>query len=172
MEKVLYKKGTFVDYKGVTRDYVMAAVSFYTKDVEVFIGSYGCDADSKVLSLGVAVCRPGDEFDAEIGKAIAKGKATKCFNHTLAVTDDGLINGKMVEALLEQESKYFESNPGRYLLGYDKAADKYCNRVRVENFIDNLKGDAKVAFNYLVSIADDAKALNRIIEAIAYVTKC
>lgn len=117
MEKVEFITGTFTDFTGRERNYVMAAVSMPEND--------GFDLDDKVLSIGVSVCRPNDAYNKELGIKIATGKARKYRDHALYTTDKGLINGTMVKALLEQEAKYFENNPGRYLAGYNSDMKKY-----------------------------------------------
>lgn len=122
MKKVEYIVDSFKDFTGEERQFVMAAVS-----IEVCIEEDGdiTDNDMKVLSIGVSVCRPDDEFNETLGKTIAEGKATKYRNHALYAVDAGLINETMVKALLQQEAEYFKVNPGRYLAGYDRDAEKY-----------------------------------------------
>ena len=109
----------------------------------------------KVLSIGVSVCRPDDEFNETLGKTIAEGKATKYRNHALYAVDAGLINETMVKALLQQEAEYFKVNPGRYLAGYDRDAEKYRRSERIESYIDSLEGEAKTTFNYLTDATDE-----------------
>lgn len=112
-----YKIGTFKDFTGAERHYVMAAVSIEFNN------------KSKILSVGVSVCRPADKFDEELGKRIAQGKAEKSYKHTLATCSPGMINDKVVKALLEQESEFFENNPGYYLAGYDADIKKYKEKL-------------------------------------------
>ena len=112
-----YKIGTFKDFTGAERHYVMAAVSIEFNN------------KSKILSVGVSVCRPADKFDEELGKRIAQGKAEKGYKHTLTTCSPGMINDKVVKALLEQESEFFENNPGYYLAGYDADIKKYKEKL-------------------------------------------
>lgn len=95
MKKVEYIVDSFKDFTGEERQFVMAAVSLHGEP-EVYIEEDGepIDNDMKVLSIGVSVCRPDDEF-----------------------------NEAMVKALLQQEAEYSKANPGRYLAGYDKDAE-------------------------------------------------
>ena len=53
---------------------------------------------------------------------IAEGKARKEKSRvgTLLSTSKGMINTKVVEALLEQELEYFKQNPGVYIKGYNR----------------------------------------------------
>ena len=76
---------------------------------------------TKMLSIGVAVRCVRDE-DKGLGEQIAYGKAITLLNHTLYVSHSGMINTKMVRALLEQEADYFVKDPGSYITGYN--ADK------------------------------------------------
>lgn len=112
MKKVEYIVDSFKDFTGEERKFVMAAVSLHGEP-EVYIeeDDEPIDNDMKVLSIGVSVCRPDDEFNETLGKTIAEGKATKYRNHALYAVDAGLINETMVKALLQQEAEYFKVNP-------------------------------------------------------------
>lgn len=76
---------------------------------------------AKMLSIGVSVRCVRDE-DKGLGEQIAYGKAITLLNHTLYVSHSGMINTKMVRALLEQEADHFVKDPGSYITGYN--ADK------------------------------------------------
>lgn len=170
MKRVEYIVDSFKDYTGTERQFVMAAVSIHAELDVTIEENYDCvDTDDKVLSIGIAVCRPGDDFCEDLGKKIAEGKAIKYRKHALYATDAGLINETMVKALLQQEADYFKVNPGRYLAGYDKDAEKYRTSSRIEAYIDSLEGDAKVAFDFLVKSVDDEAV--PLCEALNYVIK-
>lgn len=140
MEKVVYKVGKFTDYAGNQREVIFAAVSIdlTKKSREVLIkideSNEGVDIFDvefelipKELRLGVAVQNIGDVANTELGKKIAYGKAMKeksCFSK-MYVTDKGLINKTVVDAILEQEFQYFQSNPGKYLKGYNHSKELY-----------------------------------------------
>lgn len=151
MKKVEYIVDSFKDFTGEERQFVMAAVSLHS-DI---------DNDMKVLSIGVSVCRPDDEFNETLGKAM------KYRNHALYAVDAGLINETMVKALLQQEAEYFKANPGRYLAGYDKDAEKYHRSERIEGYIETLEGEAKTTFNYLTEATDEE--MEKLAEAVNYV---
>lgn len=146
----------------------MAAVSLHGEP-EVYIeeDDEPIDNDMKVLSIGVSVCRPDDEFNETLGKTIAEGNATKYRNHALYAVDAGLINETMVKALLQQEAEYFKVNPGRYLAGYDRDAEKYHRSTRIESYIDNLNGEAETTFKYLTEASDEE--MEKMAEAVNYV---
>lgn len=82
-------------------------------------------AFTKKLKIGISVQCPDDDPNEELGKKIAYGKALKYNDHTLLVTRDGMINTKLVMALLEQEAEYFKKNPESYIAGYKKKMWKY-----------------------------------------------
>lgn len=168
MKKVEYIVDSFKDFTGEERQFVMAAVSLHGEP-EVYIeeDDEPIDNDMKVLSIGVSVCRPDDEFNETLGKTIAEGKATKYRNHALYAVDAGLINETMVKALLQQEAEYFKVNPGRYLAGYDRDAEKYHRSTRIESYIDNLNGEAETTFKYLTEASDEE--MEKMAEAVNYV---
>lgn len=168
MKKVEYIVDSFKDFTGAERQFVMAAVSIHGEP-DIYIEEDGdiIDNDEKVLSIGVSVCRPDDEFNEALGKTIAEGKATKYRNHALYAVDAGLINETMVRALLQQEAEYFKVNPGRYLAGYDRDAEKYRRSERIESYIDSLDGEAKVVLNYLTESTDEV--VEKMAEAVNYI---
>lgn len=94
-------------------------------------------------------------------------EAMKYRNHALYAVDAGLINETMVKALLQQEAEYFKANPGRYLAGYDKDAEKYHRSERIEGYIETLEGEAKTTFNYLTEATDEE--MEKLAEAVNYV---
>lgn len=168
MKRVEYIVDTFTDYAGTKRNFVMAAVSLSDETgVGIYENGNYVDSQDKVLSIGVSVCRPNDTFNEELGKRIAEGKAVKYRNHAMYVTDAGLINDKVVKALLEQEAEYFKTNPGRYLAGYDNDARKFAETSRIEAYIEGLKGDSKTTFDYLVKASTEE--IDKLTEAVDYV---
>ena len=128
MERVVIKKGTFTDFAGTVRNVTFAAVSQTTESLHVSISPTSYDEILKVLRIGVAVQNPRDfKADDKLAETIAIGKAKKdksCFAK-MFVNNTGLINQTVVEALLAQELKYFQGNPGKYIKGYNKDADLY-----------------------------------------------
>lgn len=126
----------FIDNKGIEREFIIAAVSLdVNKDdldpiaVTFFGDSSFFTSVAKVLCLGIAVKRPEDEFDEKLGMRIAEGKALKVLTNPskgklITVSDSGLINTKMVQALLEQEALYFKRDPRSYIAGYGRKTHK------------------------------------------------
>lgn len=133
--RVVYRNGIFTDYKGNQRQYIVAAVSERTDDCYGIPATVVCgemkpdiietrDAVKK-LTLGFAICSPEDKWDEELGKTIALGKAVKRPARVMWVSHAGMINTDVVNALIEQEMKFFENNPGCVIAGYDEAKRKY-----------------------------------------------
>ena len=134
--KVNYHIDKFVDNNGIEREFIIAAVSLdIVKDdinpvgVVVFGDTSLFTSVAKVLCLGIAVRRPEDKFNEELGMRIAKGKALKVLENPdkgklITVSDSGLVNTKMVQALLEQEAEYFKRDPRSYITGYGKPSLK------------------------------------------------
>ena len=144
--KVVYRQGSFVDFAGRTRQYIVAAVSELlpnATEVHTSKGKYVTPTKFVVtevsedeyvaihndvvkrISLGFAVCSPEDKFNEELGKTIALGKAEKRPAGVLYATKAGMINTDLVESLITQEMQHFENNPGAVLAGYDKAKAAY-----------------------------------------------
>lgn len=139
--KTIYKVSEFVDYAGKTRPFVIAAVCDFDEDEYSNF--------SKVISLGISACRANDAFDPELGITIAEGKAKKCKDHALYLTDGGLCNDTLVHALLDQEENYFKRNPGYYLAGYDNDKEKYLKMCEKKEYERSLNGDEKITYNFL-----------------------
>lgn len=156
MNKVQYISSTFTDFTGQERHFIMAAVSIIDGLAYVDMSEAENFLDTpKCVSIGVSVCLPFDNFDEELGKKIAYGKAMKSTEHRLYATDEGLINTVMISGLLEQESEYFKKYPGRYLKGYDAYKARYEREARIEGYIENLDEQAATALNYVAQIEDE-----------------
>lgn len=124
MEKVVFKSDYFVDFAGETRQVIFCAVStesnvYVTNSDDPWLDTQDPE---KELWIGVSVQNPRDLENEELGKIVAEGKARKLKSRyaTIYASNKGLINYRMVNALLEQELEYFKQNPGKYIKGYDK----------------------------------------------------
>lgn len=130
--KYAYKVDKFTDYTGLEREFIIAAVSVPGYSEQLLpIDDWNCSQIDceKVLYLGVSVRHPSDKYDQEIGKKIAVGKALKLKGKQLFVSHAGLINTKMVEALLEQEAEYFKRDPSSYIAGYRQQERKWKEKL-------------------------------------------
>lgn len=145
VEKIEIRNGKFVDFTGAEREYTIAAIS------EVIEGHCVVDDDDiydiydhlveiddnydlvvpcvdnvvKKLSIGFAIRNPQDKYNEEIGKQIAIGKARKKPSRVMYANSLGIINTTVVNAVLEQECRFFELNPSSVITGYAEAERKY-----------------------------------------------
>lgn len=150
-EKIVTVTSEFVDFKGVTHKFIVAAVS---AEVDASIDIYGGEgsvvdyADAyKAVKLGVAVCNPVDEYEEEKGKMIAINKARSNTDYALYATLPGMINTAVVDALVAQEVAFIKSNPDRVIPGYVEEKIKYNKRKEFEKALDALTDEEK-AFYY------------------------
>lgn len=160
---------TFVDYAGVERRFIMAAISIDVSDtlcaaMTNLEDEYCVESINKCLALGLAICDPKDEFNEEIGKRIAKGKAlsTKSRISTLYSSDKGLINSSVVKAVLKQESEYLKHNPGKYIKRYDKDKETFEYEARIEDLYQAMSEEEKNTVNVLSEASD--KSMSEILE--------
>ena len=136
--KVEFKIDTFVDFAGIEREFILAAVSvpvpwndhhIWIPDIDSIIDRQWEDDTrinaEKYLLIGISVRNAADKYDEEIGKRIAVGKALKLKGKQIIASHAGLINTKMVQALLEQEAEYFKRDPQSYIAGYNDAKRKW-----------------------------------------------
>lgn len=153
----------FVDYKGEKHYFIIAAISqnfpkflnidknssnvkigndrtpvFY--EVNEYIEGYGMTEYSipitKSLRIGISICNPVDKFNESIGKAKAIARA-RMSDPVLFVKNAGLINSKVVRALLEQESEYLKNNPELLIKGYKESKLRYERNHQMENLEKN-----------------------------------
>lgn len=163
--KADYICSTFIDFRGVQRHFVIAAVS-----MPAFL-SYG-----KNLYLGVSVQREGDDYDEELGKRIAYGKAvhvgshgSKNRFHYMYASCAGMINNTVVKALLEQEAAYFKTNPAEYITGYNKDSEKYWEKSkksmeRTKAAIENTSNCKQTSADHIKEPYKNYNKLKKLIE--------
>lgn len=169
-ERVQYHIDSFIDFEGKEHKFVIAAVSTilprrfkdYSDDyyeggekefatlyhtVECYVEGYGVEDDSedevvKKVSVGFSICNPEDEFDENIGKLKAYNRA-KNSDAVLYATKSGMINTKVVTALLIQESEYFKENPGSQIKGYRDKMNRYLDAADKKAIWDKIPTDEK-----------------------------
>ena len=107
-------------------EYVPASTEKFIDEVDEVLAPI-----TKMLSVGVATRCVRDTHDADLGVRIAYGKALKLLDHSLYVSHPGMINTKMVKALLEQEADHFKKDPGSYLAGYNDAKARYAKDGKI-----------------------------------------
>lgn len=158
MNKVVYKESSFINYAGTKVRFILAAVSTKLEFPEYC----GRGAVKKRLGIGAAVLHAGDEWNEELGKAIAYGKALARDDHAIYSMDPGMVNTKMVEAILEQEAAYMQMNPGRYIASYDAAKAKYEAEKAREKYLSSLTEAERLAIDVVANVQD----LDKFLEAV------
>lgn len=146
---------SFVDYAGKTHYFVIAALSQnlptrsgqlennpvcedntpVIHEVGVYVQDFGTEEYigevTKVLRLGISICNPTDEFDEKVGAFKAVARARKA-TPTLFAKNRGVINTKVVKALLEQEAEYLKANPESFIEGYAEMKERYLTGKKME----------------------------------------
>lgn len=161
-----YLVGEFTDYKGLVHKVVIAAVSEELpyhmgeddhENEEYNVSHYTESAGEedyvtvrKALKLGVAICNPEDNFNEEIGKKAAVGKA-KNSSPVLYATKKGIINAPMVKALMKQELEFIYSNPEVVIPGYNDSKKRYEYNRKMNAEIEGLSKDEKKCLEILTS---------------------
>lgn len=130
-EYVEVLKDSFFDYEGKEHHFTLAAIS---EMPNVFIED--TFFIEKVLKIGLAICNPDDTYNEKVGACTAIGRAKKSAP-VLYSTISGLINTKMVRALLEQEAEYIKNNPEQYIVGYREAKERWEKRKQIEELRNN-----------------------------------
>lgn len=121
---------SFIDFAGVERKFVVAAVA--TKEGPLF----------KKFGIGFSVCNPADEFNEKIGIQIAVNKALHKDNKLVSyVNCNAFITPLIVEQLINQEIAYFKVKPASHIAGYNTLKEKYESGKKayddMTNFINN-----------------------------------
>lgn len=124
-ERIETLTDSFVDEKGETRHFILAAISevFIDFDEPAYVINEHDIAVAEVykgIKLGFAICNPIDKFNEDLGKQIAIGRARKNREYALFATQLGYVNTTLVKAFLKQEAEYFKNNPERYIAGYKR----------------------------------------------------
>ena len=137
---VMYKNGSFVDFQGVERQFVVCALStsnFNNDDQQVCLSVYdesillGEHVLPRAVFIGISVCNPSDKWDEEKGKFVAYHKAAgfKAIapekSAALFATRAGMINEAVVQALLDREVEHLKEDPGYVIKGYNQMKAKY-----------------------------------------------
>lgn len=126
-DKVIFKVGEFIDFNNIPRQVVFCAISCEYDGIVDSWSVADSDTINKRVLLGIAVQNVNDEPNLELGKVIAQGKARNYKSRigVLYSSNKGLINRRVVEALLEQELEHFKQAPQVYIKGYAKALEKF-----------------------------------------------
>ena len=170
-----YLVDSFVDYAGKEHGIVACALSqspeneedsvlkvgWVDKTDRLYVDAHLCHDVYRLVTIGIAICNPEDEFDVERGKNIAYNKAANIENLPRIYTPNkGVITKEIVDTFLKQQVKFVKENPERVIKGYVEAKKAYEETQKAKADIDNLSDDEKVAFNLAVKGFDLSKYMN------------
>lgn len=175
---VMYKNGSFVDFQGVTRQFVVCALStsqFNNDTQEVYLTAYsngGVEEGETLLPravfIGIAVCNPLDEWNEEKGKMIALAKA-RGFKATapeksaaLFTTRAGMISEPLVQALLTHEVEHIKEDPGCAIKGYNQMKTRWEEKQEIAKYIEETPEDLLELGKKLAALKEDdiARVIN------------
>ena len=154
-ELIEFITDSFTDYTGKVHHFVIAALSKVLPtrsgqlknnptddddlgvihEVGVYVEDYGTDeymgVVTKAICLGISICNPTDTFDEKVGALKAAARARNA-EPVLYASNPGIINTKVVRALLEQEAEYLKNNPENFIKGYADSKARYITRRKME----------------------------------------
>ena len=156
-EIVAYVYGSFNDYLGKEHKVVVCGIttpisnddmSLLTYDENDFEEYYDIQ---KVLTIGVSICNPIDEYNQEKGEMIAYGKA-KNLDTAIRLTSSrrGMFNTSTVNFILNDYLSYIERDPGSVIKGYDKARAIHIEKVDI---LDDIKKLSEKELEFLKCVA-------------------
>lgn len=175
---VMYKNGSFVDFQGVTRQFVVCALStsqFNNDTQEVYLTAYDTNGVvegetllPRAVFIGIAVCNPLDEWNEEKGKMIALSKA-KGFkavapekSAALFTTRAGMISEPLVQALLTREVEHIKEDPECAIKGYNQMKARWEEKQEMAKYIEETPEDLLELGRKLATLeeADIARVIN------------
>ena len=149
-EVVEYLCDSFVDFMGKEHKFILCAVSRTNKDVGILLNDDTFVDSARILTIGWSVCNTVDEFNEELGKEIAYKRAiSDKFLPDIISTVPGIINTKLVMALLEQEAEYIKRDPNCIIPGYNDKAKKVQSENCATEAYNNLTADEKKVVDIL-----------------------
>lgn len=162
-EIVTYKYDSFIDYKGQEHKIIVCAVSrrvnadICLDNVVGYIGGVYRDIP-KILSFGVAICNPTDQYNQTQGEKMAYGRAINYSNDncpTLLSSHAGFFNDTTVKAIMDNYIEYIKRDPGSVINGYDAAKKKYIEEKELKEDISKMPADYKDKLKFLATCTPD-----------------
>ena len=147
-EKVYFRNSSFIDFKGQERQFVLCGIRF-KEEVEADPWNDSYIAYSVVF--GISVCKPEDEFDLDLGRNIAKGRAKKGYEEDECdiTSNMNYFTETIMNTLMDQEVEFIKGCPSKYLAGYDKQERKFHELMKRTEEIANLPITTGAAFDVL-----------------------
>lgn len=139
---------SFVDFAGVERKFVVAAVA--AKRGPLF----------KKFGIGFSICNPADEFNEEIGTQIAVNKALHKDNKLVSyVNCNAFITPLVVNELINQEIAYFKAKPSSHIAGYNTMKAKHEQNINKFNKVQNMVNNHGQVIQEILKFSDEEKQL-------------
>lgn len=170
----IYLTDSFVDYAGREHKIVACALSqspdsdettklkvgWTNKDIMIE-NSDLCEEIYRMVTIGMAICNPTDEFDEEKGKKIAYHKAANSeYLPRLYTPGKGIITRELVEVFLNQQVRFVKENPEILIPGYNKAEASYKAKIAAKAEIDNLTPEEKTVFDLAIKGVNISKCVD------------
>lgn len=173
---VMYKNGSFVDFQGVTRQFIVCALStsqFTSQDVYLTI--YDDDgiiqselALTRAVFIGISVCNPQDEWNEEKGKMIALSKArgfkASAPEKSAAIftARAGMISEPLVQALLTREVEHIKEDPECAIKGYNQMKARWEEKQEMAKYLEETPEDLLEIGKKLATLkeSDIARVIN------------
>lgn len=155
-----YLVDSFIDFAGKEHKIVACALSQSPDDKEdnlrigwvnkegyMDIDNPLCPYVYRMVTVGIAICNPCDNFDEETGKRIAYNKAANIENlPRIYSTIPGIITKEIVNTFLKQQVEFVKDNPEKLILGYNKSKAEYEKINTIKNQIEQFTDEERVAF--------------------------
>jgi hypothetical protein len=167
-EIATYCYGSFNDYKGQEHKIIVCALSQRVNcenSVETNVVHIYSDVDddwgdesyvAKILSFGVAICNPIDNYNQEHGEMIAYNRAKKYEDCPLLTSSRaGFFNTATVTAILNNYIDYIQKDPGSAIAGYDRAKEKFYEEQDLKNDVSKMTEDEKSKIKILATSAPE-----------------
>lgn len=170
-DKAIYKVDSFIDYAGREHKLVVCALSQSPDNSDATLKVGWVDEKDvmmsdchlyhniyRIVTLGIAVCNPNDDFNLKAGEKLAYNKAAHMENlPRLYATSKGMITKDVVNAFIDQQLKFYKENPESLIPGYNEAKKNYETVQQAKQDIEKLSDDEKAAFNLAVKGFDLSK---------------
>lgn len=175
---VMYKNGSFVDFQGVTRQFIVCALSTsqFNNDMQaVYLTAYddtgtveGETLLPRAVFIGISVCNPLDKWDEEKGKmvALAKARGFKASapekSAALFTTRAGMISESLVNALLTREVEHVKDDPGYVIKGYNQMKARWEEEQEMAKYLEETPEDLLEIGKKLATLeeSDIARVIN------------
>lgn len=160
-EVITYRYGSFNDYKGQEHKIIICAVSqkvnvgeLEVSPIEIYkdptdVVGYAKNV-SKILSFGVAICNPVDDYNPQQGEMIAYNRAKDYDTCPMIISNRaGFFNTVTVNAIINNYLEFIQNDPGSILKGYEAAKSKFFEEQDLKNDVSHMSEEEKTTVKIL-----------------------